>query len=290
MKRWRAPRDPRIIIYFLAALGGVALLVVGGLRLQRIFRGPIEAWPITLNNFALAFGWLLVLTITLVLLWRARYHASLGYEMDRNAIYVLHGRRRYVIPLDRISAISGAEAGARERVEKSVQRFGYGGPARSLVVETNIRRYRLALVDRDQFLHELQGRQQLGIVQKQPEGWVEDRAAWRMLLRRPAVRFVLSLILVANVGVWALIAWRYPLLPDTVPLRFDPIGGTAGTRPKTSTLLLPLGATGLWLLNLVVALIIARRTRLASELLLVGTLILHIIVLVAAYFIVMIAV
>jgi len=72
-------------------------------------------------------------------------------------------------------------------------------------------------------------------------------------------------------------------------VRFDPLGGTAGTRAKTYTLLLPAIATGAWLGNLLLALVSYPRSRLVAELLLLGALIVQLVLLLAAWFIVTLA-
>ena len=282
MKRWRAPRDPRTLLGLLGALilGGAAVL--GMQRLAQMMRGPLETWPITLANFGLALGVLGGMLGVLLLLQYALRVASLVFELDRNAIYVHRRDGRYTIPLHQITGVTIPQTGS---VNAPGLRFGRGRLAQTLLISTHQAQYRLAIQERDLFARELHDRRQFGIVQAQSEGWTWRRPVLRAFWKATAVRRLLVGILVLNVAAWTLLTWRYALLPETIPVRFDPVGGTAGTRPRTYTLLLPGMATLMGLINGVLAAIIDRRSRLASELLLLGALVLQIILLVAISFI-----
>lgn len=284
MKRWRAPQDPKMFLGLLGVLifgGGAA---VAAQRLARELRGPLEDWPITLTSFGLALGIVVALIVALLLLWYALRLASLTYQLDRNGIYVRRWGSRYTIPLHQISTVTNPED--TSATDRATLRFGQGRPAQTLVITTNLAQYRLALRDRDRFARELQERQQLGIVQTHVEGWSWSRPTLRAFWKAATVRWLLAGIVLLNLAVWGLLTWRYPLLAETIPVRFDPVGGTAGTRPRLYTLLLPSVATAMWLGDLVLALLFYRRARLASELLLLGGLLVQAAILVAIWFII----
>lgn len=283
MKRWRAPRDLSTVLYLLGALlcgGGAAAAL---LRLRRDLRGPLESWPITLLSFGLALGIVVGIVGCAALLWSAARSASLRYELDRNAITAVRLGSRYTIPLQQIVAVSADVT--RQRPQRPIQRIGRGRPAQLLEITTVEHSYRLAIVERDSFARELQERRQLGAVRPQPEGLIHSWPALYAFWSAPSIQRLLLLTLLLNLGLWAMLAWRYPVLPDTIPVRFDPVGGTAGTRPRTYTLLLPGVATAMALINSALAVIIDRRSRLAGELLLLGALVLQAILLVAVSFI-----
>lgn len=286
MKRWRAPRDARTLVGLLGALllGGGA--IVGAQRLAGILRGPLEDWPITLTTFGLVLAVLAGVLGGLWLLWYALRRASLRYEMDRNAIYVRRWGSNYTIPLHQITAVSNPD---RATSATPTLRFGAGSLAQSLLITTRQRQYRLTLQQRDLFAHELHERRQLGIVQQLGEGWTWTRPTWHAFWGTATVRWLLAAILLLNLAAWSVLAWRYPLLPETIPVRFDPVGGTAGTRSRLYTLLLPGVATAMWLANLGLAALIYRRARLASELLLLGALLVQAAILIAIWFIITIA-
>lgn len=286
MKRWRAPRDPQTLLGLIGALVLAVGAILGVRQLARQLRGPLDAWPITLTSFGIALGVLAALLGAALLVWRALRRASLAYELDRNAIYVRRWGSRYIIPLHQISRVAVADAAS---AADPALRFGRGGLAQTLLISTNAGQYRLALQQRDLFLRELQERQQLGVVQPQSEGWSWTRPALHMFVTAATVRRLLAAIVLLNLAAWALLTWRYPLLPETIPVRFDPVGGTAGTRARVSTLLLPGLATLIWLGNLVLAALIYRRARLAGELLLLGALLVQAGILIAIWFIITIA-
>lgn len=285
VKQWRAPRDPNVILLLVAALILLGLVLVGTIQLRSYLRGGIDNWPINLSVFALVLALVIGCLGAIFCLDRARRRAALTYTLDRNMITVFQPGSRYMIPLDQIVSVGPDE---RTDVASAVPEvnFGHGRPAQRLIVQTHQRRYRLVLLERDQFAHELQERRQLGIVQRQQEGRTRERPVLFAFVSSATVqRFVLATLLL-NIAVWSLLTWRYPTLPDTVPIRFDPLGGTAGTRGRASTLVLPLVATAIGLLDTMLAALGYRRTRLGSELLLFGGLIIQIIALAAVWFIV----
>lgn len=285
MKRWRAPRDLNMLLGLLGALIPGAAAVVGVQRLISMMRGPLEDWPITLASFGLALGVLACLLATLLLLRYAMQIASLVYEMDRNAIYIRRRDGRYTIPLNQITAVASPEAGS-PTARLPLVRFGRGRPAQTLLVSTQQVQYNLAVRERDLFARELHDRRQFGIVQAQTEGWTWTRPALRAFWKAATVRRLLAGIIALNLVAWGLLTWRYALLPETIPVRFDPVGGTAGTRARLYTLLLPGVATAMWLVNLGLAILLYRRARLAAELILLGALLVQAAILVAIWFII----
>ncbi len=282
MKRWRAPITTTIVLYVLGAL--ILVGAAGGLLLQvaPFMTAPLESWPISLRFFGLVLGALCAIVGAAVCLWLAIRQRQQGYELDRNMITVLQPGSRYLIPLDQILSVSNQ----RNQSTKPVLHFGRGSSAQTLVVETHTYLYQLALHGRDRFTYELEERRRLGVVQPQREGRQQHGQPWSAFLDAPIPKIMIILIVIANIGLWCLLTWRYPLLPDTVPVRFDPVGGTAGTRPRTYTLLLPSVATLIGLSNMILAKVVYRRSRLGSELLLVGALLVQLVLSAAISFVI----
>ncbi len=286
MKRWRAPYTLHITLYVVAA---VALLGLAGavvVQLLPYVRQPVDEWPISLRSLGLVCGIVLAIGIAGQLLGRAHQHASLRYQLDRNAITVHQRSWRYTIPLDQITAVHGQSQRLQGIAAKPLVRFGRGRAAQTLLLETQARLYQLTLRNRDQFAHELQARRQLGIVQRQFEGLQRRESRWLAFTSSVTARRLTLLVLALNLGLWALLAWYYPDLPETIPVRFDPIGGTAGTRSRSYTLLFPAVGLVVSLMNLTLAVLGSRRTRLAGELLLVGALLVQLVLLAAIWFVV----
>jgi hypothetical protein len=198
-------------------------------------------------------------------------------------IAVLLPTARYIIPLDQIVNVSNGGGGS---TTKRARGFGRGSAAQTLSVETHTHQYTLALRERDRFTHELEERRRLGVVQPQREGRQQIREPWSAFIGAPIPQITVILIALANIGLWCLLTWRYPSLPETIPVRFDPVGGTAGTRSRTYTLLLPGVATLIGFGNTVLAMFVYRRSRLGSELLLVGALLVQLVLSAAISFVI----
>lgn len=285
MKRWHAPRTIDSFLSVLGAIGLIAAAGVGLLRLIREAQGPIDTWPITITWFSIVVGCLLALALAAALLWRALQAGSLGYSLDRNAITINQRGRRYIIPLDQIDMVRYAETSALPRDRAQVH-FGRGQPNQTLYITTSSATYVLAVAQRERFTHELDQRLRLGASQTLHEGPIYRYQRLTTFARSVIVQRLTVLGVLINLLIWAVLAWRFTALPDTVPIRYDPLGGTAGTRSRGYTLLLPTVASAVWLANLIVAAMLYARSRLASELLLLGTVIAQIVSLVAVWFLV----
>lgn len=287
MKRWRAPRDPLALLCCLGALASLGLVFLALTRLTNVFQGPLEEWPISFGTFGWAVAAVTGLVTAIALVWLGILRGSLSYGLDRNGIYISQPGSRYTIPLDQVMSVSAADQ--TRQPAKPVITFGRAQPAQQLTVETYRYTYHLALTDRDLFSRELQERRQLGVIQSPPEGLTRTRQMLFDFFASATLRRLLLIGLLLNLLLWAVLTWRFPALPATVPVRFDPLGGTAGTRAKTYTLLLPAIATGAWLGNLLLALLSYPRSRLVAELLLLGAVIVQLVLLLATWFIVTLA-
>jgi hypothetical protein len=287
VKRWRAPRDLQTVLCFFGALASLVLAVFALTQIARVFQGPQEEWPISFGTFGWGLAALAAVIGAILLVWLGMQYGAMRYELDRNGIYISQPGSRYIIPLDQIMTIA-ATAQERQAAKPTIS-FGRGRPEQQLRIETYRYTYRLALSDRDQFSREVQERRQLGVVQSLPEGRIRTRQALYDFWTGTISRRLLLLSLILNLALWGLLTWRFPELPTTVPVRFDPLGGTAGTRAKTYTLLLPTIASATWLGNLLLAIISHARSRLVAELLLLGSLIVQLVLLLAIWFIVTLA-
>jgi hypothetical protein len=289
VKRWRAPRDYRTYLFLLGAGALLFASLFGILRVRDMLEGTTADSVISLELFSLVFATLVAALATLFLAWRAFRFASLHYKLDRNAIYIRQRGSLYIIPLDQIQrAVPREQWETPGRVPRP-HSFGRGRIQQQIIIETAQRRYRLAIAERDTFLHELAERRRLGVVRVLREGLTLTRPGLSAFWSATSIKWLIVLTCSLNIALWGLLAWRYGGLPETVPVRFDPIGGTAGTRPRTYTLLLPAGASSIALVNTILAVMIFRRTRLGSELLLLGAMLTQVLLLVAVWFIVSVA-
>ncbi len=287
-KRWRAPFDRRAVIDAILALFALGVATWCAITLIGALEGAPEDWPIAFDLFLRLAGAIAGMGAAFWLASRALRGFSLVYELDRNAIVVRQRGLSYTIPLDRIEDVTPVEQ-RLPALARAKYQFGRGRAEDTLLIDTTSGRYRLALAERDAFLRELEQRRRMGVTRALPEGSTHARPAAVAFWNAPSIRRLLLLNLVLLLAIWTLLTARYPRLPDTIPVRFDPIGGTAGIRPRIYTLLLPLIGAAMTLSNVVLARLSFRRSQLAAELLLAGAVIVQILLLIAVWFIVAVA-
>jgi hypothetical protein len=287
-KHWRAPLDRRAIIDAALALAALGVAIWCAITLLDALGGAPDEWPISLELFVRFAGGIAGLAAAYLLMSRALRQFSLFYELDRNAIVVHQRGFTYTIPLDRIEDVTPVEQRLPSLAQARHQ-FGRGRPVETLLIDTTTSRYRLALAARDRFLRELEQRRRIGTTRSLSEGATHTRPESVAFWSARSIRWLLALNLALALLVWTILTSRYPALPDTIPLRFDPIGGTAGIRPRIDTLLLPSIGTAMTLANALLARFSFRRSRLAAELLLTGALMIQLLLIIAVWLIVAVA-
>ncbi len=170
------------------------------------------------------------------------------------AVRLVLGRRlRYTLTATRWSSISGP-ASTRSRWEQSRRPATAGcqscalAAARrreTLELTTEQVRYRLAVRDPAALAAALEQRQALGSSQQQAEGLTLRWPTWAAWRTTPIHRWALLGAVALMALGWALVAWRFQALPETIVLHFDPLGGTLGPRPRSAILFLPVVGLGL---------------------------------------------
>jgi hypothetical protein len=217
------------------------------------------------------------------LAYRAAAAFTLGYELDRNGLYITWLGNRAVVPLDRITSI---DVGAPARLPWSIlQGIGYywgqarladGGklhlfatrpPARCLIVYTTDGAYALSPADPEAFVQDLEQRRNLGAAKPLAPSVEPSRIFLYDFWNDRTVRTLLLVALALNLAALAFLALRYPELAPMVEMRFDATGEVAELRPRHQALFLPLAAFGLSLLNIALGLALYHRERLGARLL-----------------------
>lgn len=287
-KFWRPPFDRRAARDAILALFALGIAIWCAITLIGALEGAPEDWPISFNLFLRLIGAIAGLIAAFWLVSRVLRRFSLVYELDRNAIVVRQRGLTYTIPLDRIEDVTPVEQRLPALAQARYQ-FGRGRAEDTLLIDTTSGRYRLALAEREAFLRELEQRRRMGATRSLPEGSTHARPEAAAFWSAPAIRRLLSLNLILLLTIWTILTARYPRLPDTIPVRFDPIGGTAGIRPRIYTLLLPLIGAAMMLGNAVLARLSFGRSQLAAALLLAGAAIVQMLLLIAVWFIVAVA-
>jgi hypothetical protein len=263
----------------------LAVSALGALLLAQIMQrlsGPPDAWQIDLELFARIVGLLALIVAAGWLAYRAAAGFTLGYELDRNGLYITWLGNRAVVPLDRLTSIDAGIAadlpfGALQAVGSywgrartpngEVVLFASQPPSRSLIIYTADSVYAISPADPDAFVQELEQRRNLGAAKPLAPAVEPSRFFLYAFWNDETVRWLLLLALAVNLVALALLAARYPALAPLVEMRFDATGAVAELRPRHQTLFMPLAAFGLSLLNVALGLALYRREQLGARLL-----------------------
>jgi hypothetical protein len=285
MRHWKPqPSIGRWIALLLLAL---ALVGAGwfGVRLAWLLAGPPEQWQVDLGAYGLVVGLLASLLLAGGLAYRAAAAFTLGYELDRNGLYITWLGNRAVVPLELIQSVDIGLAvermpwrpvqgigyywgQGRTSDGKRVHLFATQPPARCLVVYTAGEAYAISPANHEAFVQDLEQRRNLGATKPLAASTVEtSRIFLYAFWNDRTVRALLLLAFAMNLLILALLAFRYPALEPMVRMRFDAAGQVADLRPRHQVLFLPLAAFGLSLLNTVLGLLFYRRQQLGARLL-----------------------
>lgn len=284
MRHWKPqPSAGRWIGLFLliVALAGVVAL---GLVIRQSLSGPPESWPVDLALYGQVLGFLALLVVAGVLAYRVASAFRLGYELDRNGLYITWLGNRAVVPLDQIHSVDMGLV-ARRMPWRILQGIGYYWgqgrtddgkllhlfatlpPERCLIVYTADQAYAISPSDPEAFVQDLEQRRNLGATKPLAPAVQPSRIFLYAFWNDRTVRILLLIALVLNLVVLALLAARYPDLGPTVRMRFNAAGQVAELRPRHQVLFLPLAALGLTLLNTTLGLACYQRQRIGARIL-----------------------
>ncbi len=275
----------------------VVLVIIG---MEAFLLQSMLDQPPGLNLYVMAL--LFVLSLPLLVLWLYWYYglATLRYTMDRNALVIACGASRYVVPMEEIRrTVRGDEVSILQGFR------GVGWPGylmgslrlrdlglllvastepveRQLIVVTDRMCYGISPRRPEQFRADLAARQALG-----PLHPTEQTVEYVSFVAAPVWRdrwywATVLLAFVANAALFGIIALRYPTLPERLPLHFDAQGMVDRVGFKSGLIVVPtIGALSL-AANGVLGTILHGRERLAAYLLAGMTVILQVVLWVAA--------
>jgi len=220
---------------------------------------------------------------------------NMRYWLDRNGLVIIWAATRQVIPIGRIERMVKGE-GLRLRGFRGLAwpgyRVGQGEvegvglalfyatrPLReSLVVVTPSLAYVISPPSPEEFVAAWKARLRLGPTEILSQGSRQMRLFTLPLWGDRKVHFLLALGLVINVALFAYLAWRYPSLPELLPLHFDAWGQVDFIARKSRILWLPTVALGILLVNGLLGAILHPKERLGTYILLVGALLVQVLV------------
>ncbi len=250
-------------------LGGVLVATIWALlRVVGVLRLPPEVWQV---GPALYRDMLLLLAL-LALAGTLAYHIAasltMGYQVDRNGVYVHWLGNRLVIPMESIERVEPGRADAvlswrvvyglvgtyrgtaRTHDGTPLRLFATRPPHDCLWIHTRDSVYALSPAKPDAFVQDLEQRRRLGAITPLTPtchyGWLFAYPFWNDRVVRSALLLAVAL----NLLLFGVLAFRYPELAADVRMRFNAVGEVTELRPRHQILFLPLAASGLLLLNL----------------------------------------
>ena len=284
MRRWRPQPSPGRWIALLLTLVALAGAVALGARLAQALSGPRESWEISLGLYWQIVGFLILLLVAGALAYRALAAFTLGYELDRNGLYITWLGNRAVVPLDQVQSVDLGVLPARIPW-RLVQGIGYyWGQGRTddgkrlhlfatqplercLVIVTRDEVYAISPQDHEAFVQDLEQRRNLGATQTLIPAFEPSRMFLYSFWNDSTVRGLLLAAFVLNLVMLGILMARYSELAPVLRMRFDPAGQVADLRPRHQVLFLPLAAFGVTLVNIALGILVYRRQQLGARLL-----------------------
>ena len=204
-------------------------------------------------------GLLFIASLPMLVLWLYWFtqFLSLRYRLDRNALVISCGTRRYVVPMEEIQ---GMEPGRRAEIVRPFRGVGWPGYLnghlrlkghgrvvvlsteplhRQIIVVTEAGCYGISPRDPAGFVHDYAQRRALGVIAPVARA-TESSALLRLPLWRDTAFWLAALgSLVLDLALFAFLMARYGDLPERLPLLFDTAGDVLRIGPRSRLLLLP---------------------------------------------------
>jgi hypothetical protein len=282
----------------LVGVGIIALIVVvdAGL-LWRVVRGSLNGF-----TFVCALVVLLSLAPLAVIAYRIYDLLHLRYEFDRNRLVIARAAVKQIVPMRSIQSIHlgapGSSLKARIRGlawpgyrvgQGEVEGIGltlfYGvtPPEEQTIVVTPSLAYGMSVPDVHVFEQVFGACRALG-----PQTEVREqsiRAAyvdWSIWRDRVAQGLLWGGVLVCTV-LFAILLFRYPRLPNVLPMHYDAVGRVDRIAPRSEAFDLPIIGLIAWATNVVLGILFYRRQRMLSYLIWSGTLVVLVLILMALW-------
>ncbi len=235
---------------------------------------------------------LFVLSLPLAGLWIFWYLGllTLHYHLDRNALSIVCGPSRYVVPMEAIREIvpgrqvhstgsfrgvgwPGYLYGMMRLQDLGMLRIASTEPLEhQLIVVTDSLCYGISPGNTQRFLEDYAARRSLGPIRETVQA-VEYTAfaSWPMW-RDKWFWGTLILTFAANAALFGILAFLYNRLPDRMPLHFDARGQVDRIAAKSGLLVIPAIGSLTLVVNALLALFAYRRERLGAYLLVITSL------------------
>lgn len=243
----------------LAMLG---LFVFAGLLLMQVPGRPVDG-----VSFLLVLAGLISLVLIGYIGLRTRRVFTLEYWVDRDAVTLVWGSTRQIIPLAQIERIIESPTAQptlparpwhwpcmnRRRIQSSelgvVNAYATRPLNEQIVLVTAGESYSLSPADRQGFLQALQERFALG-AGRTLQAELRRAPVWTWpLWRDRGALFLIGAGLLGVLVMFGVLCFRYPALSSDLPLHFDAAGLPDRIAPKSGLFALPVIGLLIWLLN-----------------------------------------
>lgn len=272
------------------------ILLMDAALVRRIVRGPPNG-----VSFVAGFYVLVSMAAIGTIAYRIYDLTRLRYELDRNRLLIVRAGMRYVIPLESIERVVEAGRvglGARMRGLRwpgcylgtgSVDQIGLtlfngvGMPREQLIVITPVLAYGITVPDLETFGQVFTACRKLGpSTHLRHESVRSPFLRWPIWQDRVAHALVTAGVVMAAL-LFAVLLFRYPGLPDRLPMHYDASGQVDRIAPRREVFDLPVIGLIAWVTNGVLGTLVYRRQRMLSYLVWSGTLIVQTLFLMALW-------
>ncbi|HEU5090279.1 MAG TPA: PH domain-containing protein, partial [Roseiflexaceae bacterium] len=202
--------------------------------LRAAFSSTPDTWQLDLR----IYGWIVLLLglllVAAMLAYRVAAALTLGYELDRNGLYISWLGNRAIVPLDQIESVEAGASGLRmpwgplQQVgywwgraydaDRPVHLFSTSSPRRALLINTTAGGYVVSPADFDTFVQDLEQRRNLGATKPLAPTIEAGRMFLYDFWNDRTVRWLMIVAVLLNLLALALLAWRYPDLPATLEM------------------------------------------------------------------------
>jgi len=274
----------------------LAILLLDAGLVWRVIAGPINGW-----TFVCALLALLSLPAIGLLGYRLYDLSRLGYEFDRNRLVIRTAGTQQIIPTASIErVIDGREAQLKTRMQSltwpgycigqgQVEDVGLTlfyavvPPQKQAIVVTPSLAYGISVDDMESFIGVLGACQEIGpSVEVQQRSGQAPYVGWDIWHDRLAQRVLLGGIVV-NLVLFGLLLFRYPVLPDAIPMHWDATGSVDRIALREEVFALPVFGLITLGANDGLGAAIYRRQRIASYLLWSGAVLVQLLFLLALW-------
>jgi hypothetical protein len=252
----------------------LAVILIDVLFIWLVFKRPVDGLSFLLGL------WVLASLLALIYLgFRSVGIFTLQYWVDRDAVTLVWGPTRQIVPLGEIQCVQRNLAGRQHGQPKRwhwpcphrrrfwceglgmVNSYATRPLEEQLVLVTSEESYGISPANPEAFLGALQARYALGVARplraelQRPPLWT-----WR-LWRDSSALFLIATGLLAVLLMFGIFCFRLPTLSSDLPLHFDIDGLPDRIVPKTGLVVLPTIGLVTWSVNLIAGIWIYRKVQ-----------------------------